>query len=194
MSSGCSLYLRTYGVAALQVSSKGHLSFMRKKPTFILCALLGSIAAVFPSSAQTLIGKVVSIADGDTITILDAGHVQHKIRLAGIDAPEIKQAFGQRSKEYLSALLSGQDVVEVETEKQDRYGRSVGKVFSERKDVNLAMVRAGFAWHYKKYQSEQTNSDRALYAAAEEDARSRLLGLWIDERPIPPWEWRSGAR
>lgn len=167
---------------------------MCKSLNIIWCSVLIAFFNTSPTWAQTLTGKVVAIADGDTITVLDANRVQHKIRLAGIDAPERRQPFGQRAKEFLSSLLSGQDVVEVETEKRDRYGRSVGKVYADRRDVNLAMVVAGFAWHYKKYQTEQSASDRLLYMAAEEDARARAIGLWGDARPIAPWDWRSGAR
>jgi IS30 family transposase len=113
---------------------------MPRTVIFFLYGLLTTVVAAFPY-AQSIVGKVVSIADGDTITILDADHVQHKVRLAGIDAPERKQPFGNRSKEYLSVLLSVQDIVDVETEKRDRYGRSVGKVYAGKRDVNLAMVK-----------------------------------------------------
>ena len=107
--------------------------------------------AVFWSSfvfTGTVDGQVVGVTDGDTITVLDGQRTQHKVRLAGIDAPEKAQAFGQRSKEHLSSLVFGRQV-KVETEKQDRYGRTVGKVLVEGRDANLAMVVAGLAWHYK---------------------------------------------
>jgi endonuclease YncB( thermonuclease family) len=87
--------------------------------------------------AEVLVGKVVAVADGDTITVLDDTKVQHKIRLAGIDAPERKQPFGQRARERLSELVFGK-TVQVETEKTDRYGRQVGKVLIEGRDANLA--------------------------------------------------------
>ena len=119
-----------------------------------------------PAWADILIGRVVSVADGDTITVLDDSKTQHKIRLAGIDAPERKQPFGQRSKELLSDLVFGK-TVQVETEKADRYGRQVGKVLIDGRDANLAIIAAGLAWHYKKYQKEQAASDRLLYASAE---------------------------
>jgi endonuclease YncB( thermonuclease family) len=143
--------------------------------------------------AQNLSGRVVGVTDGDTMTLLDERRVQHKIRLAGIDAPERKQPFGQRSKEQLAELVAGK-TVEVETEKMDRYGRTVGKVIADGKDANLAMVVSGFAWHDKKYQDEQSPSDRLLYDSAEKDARAARRGLWADQAPISPSDWRAGTR
>ena len=98
--------------------------------------------------AETLTGRVVRITDGDTIVVLDADKVQHKIRLQGIDAPERHQAFGMKSKAYLSDLVAGKSVV-VDYSKYDRYGRVLGKVIVNGKDVNLEQVEAGMAWHYK---------------------------------------------
>jgi endonuclease YncB( thermonuclease family) len=123
-----------------------------------------------PAWADLLVGKVVSVADGDTITVLDDSKTQHKIRLAGIDAPEWKQPFGRRSKELLSDFVFGK-TVQVEIDKTDRFGRQVGKGLIAGCDANLAIIAAGLAWHYKKYQKEQSASDRLLYASAEEDAR-----------------------
>lgn len=156
---------------------------------------LVAIAVVLSASVQAgvLVGKVVGVTDGDTITVLDAGNVQYKIRLTGIDAPEKKQPFGQRAKERLAELVAGK-AVEVETEKMDRYGRTVGKVFADGRDANLAMVVFGLAWHYKKYQDEQSPSDRLLYDSAEQDARAARRGLWADPAPIAPSDWRAGTR
>ena len=145
------------------------------------------------SHAGVLAGRVVGVTDGDTITVLDASNVQYKVRLAGIDAPERTQPFGQRAKERLAELLAGK-AIEVETEKMDRYGRTVGKVHADGRDANLAMVVSGFAWHYKKYQEEQTPSDRMLYDSAEQDARAARRGLWADPAPIAPSDWRAGTR
>ena len=143
-----------------------------------------------PAMAETLKGRIVGVSDGDTVTLLDAQHQQHKIRLAGIDAPEKNQAFGHRSKEYLSHLVFDQLVV-VDTAKSDRYGRQVGTIRVNGKDANLEQVRAGMAWHYKQYQNEQSPADRALYSEAEEQARQQRIGLWADDSaPIPPWEFR----
>lgn len=158
----------------------------------ILCAgalLLASIGC----SADTVIGRVVSVADGDTITVLDETHTQHKIRLAGIDAPEKKQPFGHRSKESLSELVFSKFVT-METGKTDRYGREVGKVLVDGLDANLAQVQRGFAWHYKAYEREQSPSDRKVYADAENEAKAAKRGLWADVEPVPPWEFRHKAK
>lgn len=151
----------------------------------ILLLLFWSISA----SAATLVGKVVGVTDGDTVTVLDEQKQQHKIRLAGIDAPEKRQPFGQRSKEALSDSVFGK-AVSVEWDKMDRYGRIVGKIVVDTKDVNLSQVEAGLAWWYQKYSAEQPVADRRLYAEAEEKARHESLGLWRDNEPVPPWNWR----
>lgn len=157
---------------------------------------LGALLLVLSSGlaiAGVLGGQVVGVADGDTITVLDGQRTQHKIRLAGIDAPERAQAFGRRSKETLSELVFGRHVT-VDAEKQDRYGRTVGKVIIDGQDANLAMVQSGMAWHYKTYQREQSPADRMLYADAEREAREASRGLWRDAAPTAPWDHRSELR
>lgn len=138
---------------------------------------------------ETLQGKVIGISDGDTITVLDGSKTQHKIRLAGIDAPEKSQAFGERSKQHLSELVFGK-IVTVDWNKTDKYGRTVGKVIVNGQDANLSQMQAGLAWHYKQYEKEQLPSDRSVYAQAEIDARVRKVGLWGDAAPTPPWDFR----
>lgn len=153
-----------------------------------------SIALCFQvASASELQGRVVGVSDGDTITVLDAKNRQHKVRLAGIDAPEKSQAFGQASKKNLSELVFGEAVV-VEWQKLDRYGRVVGKVSLEGFDVCLEQIRKGMAWHYKKYAGDQSAGDRQTYAAVEAEAREARLGLWIYESPEPPWDYRHRGR
>lgn len=133
------------------------------------------------------------VADGDTITVLDAGKVQHKVRLAGIDAPEKAQPFGQRSRESLEDLVAGRTVI-VETHKKDRYGRYVGKVIVNSRDVNLEQIRRGMAWFYREYAHEQSAADRQSYDQAETDARSSHFGLWAEKVPIAPWDYRRAGR
>lgn len=158
----------------------------------VIAALLFALPPIL-SHAGVLAGQVVGVTDGDTITVLDDQRTQHKIRLACIDAPEKAQAFGHRSKEHLSSLVFGKQVT-VETEKLDRYRRTVGKVIIDGRDVNLAMVVAGLAWHFKKYESEQSPADRLLYADAEREARLMRRGLWIEPETLAPWEWRETKR
>jgi endonuclease YncB( thermonuclease family) len=157
-----------------------------------ITALLACLALAFPVAADTINGKVVAVADGDTITVLDASKVEHKIRLAGIDAPEKAQAFGNRSKEHLSDLVFGKTVT-VDWNKKDVYGRTVGKILVAGSDINLVQLQAGMAWHYKKYQNEQSSADRTSYAQAENNARARRVGLWTDANPMPPSDFRHGT-
>jgi len=151
------------------------------------------LALPVASLASTMTGLVVGIADGDTLTLLDAERVQHKIRLAGVDAPEKRQAFGDRSKQSLAALVFRKHVV-VEWNKHDRYGRVIGRVLIGDEDVCLAQVRVGMAWHYKAYEREQSPADRERYAQAELEARASKRGLWRDPAPTPPWVFRHQAR
>ncbi len=114
---------------------------------------------------------------------------KHKIRLAGIDAPERKQAYGLASRKHLASIVAGKQIT-VEYQKRDRYGRILGKVWINDVDACLEQIKAGFAWHYKKYQHEQSLEDQRLYADAETRARDERLGLWRDKKPMPPWEHR----
>jgi len=139
--------------------------------------------------ADILHGQVVKVADGDTITLQDDQGQKHRIRLAGIDAPEMNQPYGFSSHNNLRSLVARRFVM-VEYEKRDRYKRIVGKVLVDGLDVCLEQVKAGLAWHYKFYQREQSKRDRHLYTEHENDAQLNLLGLWADSEPMPPWEWR----
>ncbi len=143
--------------------------------------------------AETIVGRVVGVADGDTITVLDSTKTQYKIRLSGIDAPEKKQGFGNVAKKSLSDLVYDKQV-SVEWEKQDRYGRIVGKVLEAGIDANLEQIKRGMAWHYKKYMNEQVLQDRLDYLHAQQDAKNAKIGLWVDSNPIPPWEYRKDKR
>jgi len=157
----------------------------------LILALL--LAVSTHASAAELLGRVVHVADGDTITVLDADRVQHVVRLAGIDAPEKGQPFGQVARRRLVERVIARDVV-VEWHKRDRYGRLVGRVLLDGVDANLEQVAAGFAWHYRAYAGEQSPVDRESYSAAENDARARSAGLWRDVAPMPPWDHRKGLR
>lgn len=142
-------------------------------------------------ASEPIKGEVVSIADGDTLTVLDASHVQHKIRLSGIDAPEKSQPFGQRSKQALADQVFRKRVT-VEWTKQDKYRRIVGRVLtSDGTDANLKQLELGMAWHYKHYQNEQLSHERERYNLAEEKARSQRIGLWQDMNPEAPWDYRK---
>jgi endonuclease YncB( thermonuclease family) len=145
----------------------------------LVFALFWTLIAWDSATADTLSGQVVAVSDGDTIGVLDAQRVTHRIRLAGIDAPELGQPFSQRSKQHLAGLVHGREV-QVQWNKLDRYGRVVGKVIADDLDVCREMVAAGLAWHYKAYQQEQSAEDQRSYSDAEDAARQMHLGLWSE--------------
>lgn len=166
-------------------------------------AFLVALAAS-SAGAETITGKVVGVSDGDTITVLDAERTQYKIRVAGIDAPEKAQPFGQRAKSSMSELVFGKDV-EVVAGKHDRYGRTIGKVLvadpscrtttcPKTVDAGYELITMGLAWWYRKYAREQSGNDAQRYEQAEQDAQARRVGLWGDPQPTPPWEWRHPSR
>ena len=141
-------------------------------------------------NAKTIEGLVVGVADGDTITVLDQQKNTYKIRLQGIDAPEKKQAFGEKSKQSLHDLVHSKQV-RIEYDKEDKYGRIVGKVTIGDLDICLQQLSLGLAWHYKKYQNEQSASDQAFYSDTELKSKSLKLGLWADDAPMSPWVFRK---
>lgn len=154
-----------------------------------LCALL--IAASAATHAGTVLtGRVVGVADGDTLTLLDTNQQQHIIRLDGIDAPEKAQPFGQASKRHLSDLAFGREA-NAECHKVDRYKRSVCRVTVNEADLCLAQLRAGLAWVFTRYAHQLAAQRRADYNDAEQMARTEQRGLWRDAEPMPPWEWRN---
>jgi endonuclease YncB( thermonuclease family) len=170
---------------------------------WILVLLLLESAA----HAEELSGRVVSVENGNTITVEDAKKKPHKVRLSGVDAPEKAQPFGTQSEKHLSRLVYGKPVT-VGYKKYDRYGRIVGKVMvappdacpavqlecPKTLDAGLAQIAVGLAWHHKQYSDEQTPEERERYGFAEWDARARRAGLWADPKPVPPWEWRRAKR
>jgi endonuclease YncB( thermonuclease family) len=107
-----------------------------------------------------------------------------KVRMDGTDAPELGQAFSAKSKQTLSDLVFGKDC-RVDSQGGDRYGRTVGRVSVDGTDVNAAMIEAGMAWHYKKYDSRRSMAEK------ESAAKAARVGLWSDPSPIAPWEWRK---
>lgn len=143
--------------------------------------------------ADLLTGRVVAVADGDTVTLRDQTGRQHRIRLQGIDAPENDQSHGNASKEALTQWVLNRDV-EVEHHQRDNYRRILGKILLDGEDINLKMVREGMAWHYKRYQADQRWDDRWRYAWAQWRAQSEGKGLWAEPDPMPPWEYRRQER
>ncbi|WP_045221522.1 thermonuclease family protein [Desulfonatronum thioautotrophicum] len=136
-------------------------------------------------------GKVVSIQDGDTITVLTKDKQQVRIRLYGIDAPEGGQAFGNRATQYVNAQLSNRPVIEIDVKATDRWGRTVAVVIlPDGRNLNEELVRAGYAWVYPQYCKEVPLC--IGWAVLQQEAREARRGLWMDRDPVPPWEWRRG--
>lgn len=165
-------------------------SFNDNTHIFNLQKILFGLTLTFSvfAHAETINGRVVGIADGDTLTILDVSNTQVKVRLAAIDAPEKSQAFGQRGKQKLSELCYGKNAI-VKVISVDRYGRSVGEVNCAGINANETMIKTGLAWVYRKYASGY----EYLYSL-EEEARNARRGLWSDWNPVPPWDWRKAKR
>ena len=157
-------------------------------PLLLLLFTFFSQCSLPTQEAQILQGKVVRIADGDTITILDSLNQSVRIRLYGIDCPEKGQDFSQVAKGFTTKLCA-QETVRVEVKDVDHYGRIVGIVYlDDGTEVNLALLQAGLAWHYTAYdQSEH-------YRQAEIEARNSKQGLWIQGNAQPPWKFRQMKR
>ena len=164
---------------------------MTRYLTMIALSLLTLLLPAIGTAAtpQTIIGKVVGVHDGDTLTILDDSKTQIKIRLAEIDAPESRQPYGSRSKQELSGLAFGRPAA-VQVQDTDRYGRTVGRVTVDGVDVNAEMVRRGAAWVYRKY------AKRQFLFTIEKQARDAKAGLWAlpEADRVPPWEWRKMSK
>ncbi|ECJ8167963.1 thermonuclease family protein [Salmonella enterica] len=133
--------------------------------------------------AAEIRGKVIRVLDGDTIDVLQ-DKTPVRIRLANIDAPEKKQAYGRWSANQLKGLVAAQPVTVTYTQ-TDRYGRIIGRVFTTNgTEASRFMVQSGAAWVYERY-----NADRAL-PDLQREAQAQKRGLWADSNPVPPWKWR----
>ncbi|MCR9105038.1 MAG: thermonuclease family protein [Gammaproteobacteria bacterium] len=149
---------------------------------------LGSAREGVPAPTPDLRGRVVRVADGDTVSLLDSNNKQHKIRFFGVDAPERDQPHGEEARRALAQLVEDRNVgvVIVET---DNYGRTVGTLYLQDTNVNHFMVASGHAWWYRYHAPHELHLE-----AAEKSARQQGLGLWGRPAPIPPWDWRRGRR
>ena len=133
-------------------------------------------------------GKVVKVADGDTVTVLGEGNIQYKIRLSGIDAPEKAQPYGSKAKQALAAMTMSKQVT-VKVLNKDKYGRFIGLISTDEvQDVNGAMLQKGLAWHYAYFDKTQK------YVELEQEARAEKRGLWQDNDPTPPWNYRRNKK
>lgn len=151
-----------------------------------MLVVLAAFCVVGAAAAETLSGQVISVIDGDTLTLLTDDGRQVKVRIAEIDAPEHDQPFGQRSKQSLTELAAHQ-VATVAVRARDDYGRIVGKVVVAGQSLGAEQVRRGMAWAYRRYATT-----RSLFVL-EAEAKAARRGLWADPHPQPPWDWRHGA-
>lgn len=135
-----------------------------------------------------LVGRVVRVADGDTLSLLDGSGQQHKIRLFGIDTPEREQRYGKTAHRALDNMVAGKTVGVIRVEVDD-YGRTVGTVYLQNRNINLTMVEQGHAWWYRRYAAYERH-----LAEAEQVARRDRKGLWSYPRPQAPWDWRRTHR
>lgn len=166
---------------------------LRLHVRLIAASLKLCLLALPAFATQMISGKVIAVADGDTLTIIDDRSQQRKIRISGIDAPESSQAFGDKAKKSLSDLVFGETIAVVSS-KTDRYGRLVGKVALDDRDIGLEQIRRGLAWFFRQYASELSRDDARAYEQAENEAREKRRGLWSEPGPIPPWELRAAQR
>lgn len=146
------------------------------------------LVSVIASADGSISGRVVGVADGDTLTVLDDANQQHKVRLAGIDAPEKAQPFGQVGKQRLSEICYNKHAT-VAVVNTDRYGRTVGDVTCDSVHANAEMVSGGNAWVYRHY-----DKGFEFFYGLEKAAKEAKLGLWADDNPTPPWEWRHSRK
>lgn len=160
----------------------------------ILLTLISFLAPIIsPAQTNSYYGHVVSVSDGDSITVLDRQLREHKIRLNGIDAPEAGQEFSQASRRHLAQMVSGREVLVI-WQMTDRYERELAKIMVDRMDINLEQLRAGMAWYFREYERDVPEEDRENFDAAERKARSERRGLWQQLNPLPPWDYRARKR
>ena len=143
-----------------------------------------------PQIFADLNGVISRVIDADTVVIKSDQGINYKVRLLGIDAPEINQVYGKEATIYLSNKVLGKNL-RVLGENKDRYHRLLGKLILNGNDINLDLVKNGMAWHYKFYKKSQEKKDQLLYSNAEKYAKVNKLGLWEKKMPVPPWQWRK---
>lgn len=172
---------------------------MVKKITTLVCIFIATafvmVSARNSSQPNTksrgiITGKVIRVADGDTITILDAQNTQTKVRLYGIDAPEKKQDFGNKSREKLASLVAGKNIA-VTVVDIDRYGRSVGRIKIGEQEVAEEMLKAGLVWVYTAYCKIP---ECKQWKQLETQAKTAKIGLWSNPTAQEPWLWRKEHR
>ncbi len=154
-----------------------------------------------PDRTRLVGARVVHVADGDSFEARLSDGRRSGVRIGGIDAPESRQPWADRSRRHLRELIEAQPIW-LDVGKTDRYGRIVAQVFVASPqdpghasvDVGHAQIASGLAWYYRRYGDELPATWRSRYDAAERDAQRRRIGLWQEDDPMPPWEWRQQKR
>lgn len=156
----------------------------------LITIVLSLLLSTNSYSTDSFTGQVVGISDGDTITVQNSNNEKVKIRLAGIDCPETFQVHGEKAKQYITSLVSGKRA-RIEPETIDQYGRTVGVVLVNGKNINEQMVTNGHGWVFRKYCKADYCKE---WLKLEEAAKNARIGLWADNNPMPPWEWRAAQK
>ena len=171
----------------------------RKLLSLVVLLALVPLPALAELDVSNYEGWAVTVLSGDTLRVLDGSNRMTRVRLKSIDAPEKNQPYGAEARKFLASLVSGREV-KVEAKNTDDFGNILGQIWVEPPkcfdckksvDANLALLKAGLAWWSSKFAKQQSRSERKEYEAAQDDARRKMIGLWADPDPIPPWEWRE---
>lgn len=155
-----------------------------------LLACLDAASRRVQQEPGVLTGRVVRVGDGDTLDLEVPGRPRLRVRLQGIDAPELAQDHGREAKAALETLALGREV-QVRTGRKDAHNRHLGVVLLNGRDLNQALVAAGHAWHNARFASELPKETTRRYAEAQMEARAQRRGLWRVPRPEAPWDWRK---
>ncbi len=166
-----------------------HLTYpLQKEPIMnfkrLACGFIAFVSISIAYADETVDGKVSRIIDGDSILVIDAKGVEYEVQLEGIDAPEMQQEFGKESTEGLSKLLKGKSV-RLTWKSKDNFDRLLAQVYVGDKHINLELIQTGMAWHFKRYNKDET------LAKSETAAREAKKGLWAKELPMAPWDYRK---
>jgi len=182
-----SFVLNKYGYAS--VFHSNYFNIMRNRLTikkYFYILTLGLLCATARADT-TLTGRCTAVTDGDTVKVLiDKQEV--KVRLFGIDAPEKSQPFGNQAKKFMSDAVFGKTIT-VRATGKDRYGRTLGWIYIDKRNINSEIIKAGYAWWYKQYAKKYPS-----LGVDQEKAKAAKRGLWVDQHAMAPWEWRKQQR
>ncbi len=160
------------------------------RTTFAILLCLVASISLTGQEVTAFTGRVTAVSDGDVLTVVDGRRKAVRVRLAGIDAPEATQEFGQAAREFLAGMILGQPVTVV-GRRTDTDGKLIAQVFLLGRDISYSMLWAGLAWYDKQFEDDQTKDDRKRYLEGEKFARDSKENIWSQAKPVPPWEYRK---